>query len=88
MRQPAGSAGRRPPVAVFASSSARDAFLRHVALWNLVHERTRIEADPLPDGLRVRLRGVPLATASLVDAFGGSVEDREARERTARRDRA
>jgi len=55
----------------FPNSRVREGFLYHVRLWNLVHELPAIAAEPLRDGVRVRLRSPSAGTTRLVEAFGG-----------------
>ncbi len=55
----------------FPNSSVRDEFLRHVRLWNLVHDLPPIAAEPLADGVQVRLADPCESTTRLTEAFGG-----------------
>ncbi len=64
------------PVARFPSPDQMLEFLGQVRIWNKVEGLPQIEALPLADGRRVRIRCVaPLQknVLRLIDAFGGFV---------------
>jgi len=55
----------------FPNTNVRSEFLRHVRLWNLVHELPPIAAEPLQDGVHVCLADPTPSTTRLTEAFGG-----------------
>jgi hypothetical protein len=64
------------PTARFLSRGERKTFLEHVRLWNSLEDMPSINAEPLGDGLGVRLQfgeARVLGVVRLIEACGGRI---------------